>query len=204
MSTRITPPKSILEKVIDAIKAGKKDEAISSVEELHGSFKPLHDRYCDMISLLLDYIGQSLGEKAAYDATNYFMYGIYPPVISKMKDLSHEQLIEAVCRMHRAHYTEFHIEDDDEKTTIAITGCSSGGGRFMRDKQPPQAQKGGVTKKAWPWSFNREGFPYYCIHAYPLTKIFQESGVPIEIQWGKQFDEEGRPIDEPCKYLIYK
>ena len=74
----------------------------------------------------------------------------------------------------------------------------------MRDKQPPQAQKEGITKKAWHWSFNREKFPYYCVHAFPLTNIFKEAGVPIEIQWGKQFDDEGKPIDEPCKYVIYK
>lgn len=157
-----------------------------------------------MVSLLLVYIGRKLGEEAVYDATNFFMYGIYPPFFAQMKGLSHEQLIEAVCRMHQAHYSEFHLVDDDDKTTVMITGCSSGGGRLMRDGQPPLAKKEGITQKAWPWSFNRVGFPYYCVHAFPIYEIFKEMGIPIEIQWGRHYDEEGKPTDEPCKYIIYK
>lgn len=198
------PPKGPKEKAIDAIRAGKQDEAISQVENLYTSFKPLHDRYCDMISLLLTYIGRKLGEEAAYEATNLFMYEIYPPVIGWLKGASHEQLVEAICRMHTVHYTQFHLVEDDEKTTVMITGCRSGGGRLLRDGEPALARREGVTKQAWPWSFNRTGFPYYCIHAHPLNEIFKKSGVPIEIQWGRQCNEQGEPIDDPCKYVIYK
>jgi len=204
MSGKASLSKGPKEKAIDAIRTGKQEEAVSYVEELYNSFKPLHDRYCDMVSLLLTYIGQKLGEEAVYEATRLFMYEIYPLVVGKLKGASHEQLVKAICRMHAAHYTEFHLVDDDDKTTVAITGCRSGGGRLLRDGQPPLAKKEGVTEQARHWSFNRVGFPYYCVHASPLNDIFKEAGVPVEIQWGRQYDEKGNPIDEPCKYVIYK
>ena len=204
MSRKTNPPKGPKEKAIDAIRGGKQDEAVSCVEQVHSSFKPLHDRYCDMVSLLLTYIGQKLGEEAVYEATCLFVHEIYPPVIGQLKGASHEQLVEAICRMHTTHYTEFHLIEDDEKTTVMITGCSSGGGRLLRDGQPPLAKREGVTRRAWPWSFNRIGFPYYCVHAYVFNDIFRELGLPMEVQWGRQYDDEGKPIDEPCKYLIFR
>jgi len=26
----------------------------------------------------------------------------------------------------------------------------------------------------------------------------------VEMQWGRQYDDLGKQIDEPCKYIIYK
>ena len=204
MKEKTVPPKSPREKAIEAIKAGKKEEAIQHVEDLYNSFKPLHDRYADMVSLLLIYVGKKLGEEAVYEATRFFMDEIYPPVIGKMGGLGYQQLLEAVCRMHVAHYTQFHLVEDDEKMTVTITGCRSGGGRLLGEGLPPLAKKEGITKKAWPWSFNRVGFPYYCVHAGPLNDIFKAAGVPVEIKWGRQYDEKGNQIDEPCRYVIYK
>jgi len=59
-------------------------------------------------------------------------------------------------------------------------------------------------KKAYPWSFNRVGFPYYCAHAYFLNELFKELGLKIKIEYGRQYDDKGNKIDEPCKYIVYK
>ncbi|OYT54614.1 MAG: hypothetical protein B6U77_02560 [Candidatus Hecatellales archaeon ex4484_218] len=195
---------TLKDKVVEAIKAGKKDEAITLVQELYEKFKPLHDRYCDWINLLFVYIAKKLGEEAVKDATEMLVTKIYPPMFEQLKKLSYEQLVNAVVELHKAHYSKFYVVEDEEKTVIVVTGCNSGGGRILRDGLPQLPRKEGLTKKAWPWSFNKEGFPYYCVHAYFFNKLFKQLGLNIEVQWGKMYDEKGNPIDESCKYVIYK
>ncbi|UCB49489.1 MAG: hypothetical protein JSW56_00870 [Deltaproteobacteria bacterium] len=61
-----------------------------------------------------------------------------------------------------------------------------------------------ITKKAYPWSFNRIGFPYYCAHATFFNELWKDLGITAQLQWGRQYDDQGNKIDEPCKYIIYK
>jgi len=112
-----------------------------------------------------------------------------------------EQRVEAICNSMRAHYSEFHVEEDDEKFVVAIMGCGAGG-RLIREGIAKQ--QNAITKKAYPWSFNRVGFPYYCVHAYFLNELFKELGIKIKIEYGRQYDDKGKKIDEPCKYIVYK
>jgi hypothetical protein len=101
----------------------------------------------------------------------------------------------------RAHYSEFHAEEDDEKSVAAVTGCGAGG-RLIKDGIAKR--QGATTKKAYPWSFNRVGFPYYCSRGYFLNELWKELGLKAELQWGRQYDDKGNRIDEPCKYVVCK
>lgn len=195
------------EKAIEAVKKGEREEAIRWINELYEDFHPLHDRYSEWCASLLTFIGKNLGEETVLKATQQLMSEIYTERFNQLKSLDHESLVKAFVRMHRSHYSQFHVEEYEEKTIITINGCGCGG-RMMKEGKYDNTDRHpvmwGTTKKGYPWSFNKQGMPYYCIHSYVMNDIFRKVGIPIETKYGFQYDREGNPVDDPCTYTIYK
>ena len=189
------------EKAIEAVKAGKTKEALGYLNDVYEQFHRLHDLYCNHISMLQGTLAEIQGDDWFETFDRSSVFEAFRPRFEGWKDMSVEERVEAVCNSHRAHYSEFHVEEDEEKFVVVITGCNAGG-RIIRDGIAKR--QNAVTKKAYPWSFNRVGFPYYCAHAYFFTELWKEIGIAAQLQWGCQYDGQGNKIDEPCKYLIYK
>jgi hypothetical protein len=189
------------EKAIEAIKAGKTQEALGYLNDVHEQFHALHDAYSNDISLLEGTLAQTQGDKWYETFERKKVFELLGPKYERYKGMSVEQRVEAICNSMRAHYSEFHVVEDAEKFVVKITGCGAGG-RLVRDNIAKR--QNAVTKKPYPWSFDRVGFPYYCAHAYFLNELFGELGIKIKIEYGRQYGDQGNKIDEPCKYIIYK
>jgi hypothetical protein len=188
------------EKLIEAIKSGKTEEALRYTNDLYEMFRGMHDGFINTISLMHGKLAEAHGEEWLEGFTRARM-ARWRSIFQTMRDMSPEDRVKMICDIHRPMYSEFHVEEDDEKFVIAITGCNNGG-RLIRDGIAKQ--QNALTKKAYPWCFNTVGVPHYCIHAAVFDEIFKDLDLKIEIQWGKQYDEQGKQIDEPCKYVIYK
>lgn len=189
------------EKLIEAIKSGKTEEALKYVNDLYEMFRGMHDGFINWISLMHAKLAEAKGEEWLEEFTRDRIYPRWRPIFQTMKDMSPEQRVNMICDIHKPMYTEFHVEEDNEKFVVAVTGCNNGG-RLIRDGIAKQ--QNALTKKAYPWCFNKVGVPYYCIHAAIFNEIFKELGLNIELQWGRQYDDQGKKIDEPCKYVIDK
>ena len=189
------------EKAVEAIKAGKTEEALRYLNEVYEQFHALHDAYSNDISLLEGTLAQSQGSEWYEAFERKKINELLRPKYERYKGMSAEQKVQAICNSMRAHYSEFHVEEDDEKFIVKMTGCGAGG-RLVRDGIAKR--QGAVTEKAYPWSFNRVGFPYYCAHAYFLNELLEELGVKVRIEYGRQYDDQGNKIDEPCQYIVYK
>jgi hypothetical protein len=189
------------EKLIEAIKSGKTEEALRSVNDLYEMFRGMHDGFINAISLMHAKLAEANGEEWLDGFTRSRIYPAWRPIFLAMRDMSPGQRVNAVCDIHRPMYSEFHVEEDDEKFVVAVTGCNNGG-RLIRDGIAKRQDA--LTKKTYPWCFNKLGVPYYCIHASVFNEIFRELGLGIELQWGRQYDDRGKQIDEPCRYVIYK
>jgi hypothetical protein len=188
------------EKLIEAIRSGKTEEALKHVDELYEMFRGMHDGFVNTISLMHGKLAEVNGEEWLEKFTRDRL-SRWRSIFQTMKNMSPEERVKVTCDIHRPMYSDFHVEEDDEKLAVVITGCNNGG-RLIRDGIAKQ--QNALTKKAYPWCFNKEGVPYYCIHAAIFDEIFKELGLKIEVQWGKQYDDEGKQVDEPCKYVIYK
>lgn len=188
------------ERAIEAIRTGKTEEAIEYLNSLDELRHSLHDRYCNTSSFLQGLVAEDRGEEWL-EELNRILYEPYRSRFEAWKDISVERRVELVCNIHRTHYSEFNVEEDDKKFVVAITACNAGG-RLMRDGIARQQKA--ITKKAHPWSFNKVGFPYYCVHVSVFNRLWKELGINIEVQWGKQYDDRGKSINEPCKYIVYK
>jgi hypothetical protein len=189
------------EKAIEAIKEGKTNEALGYLNDVHEQSHKLHDAYSNHLSLLLGTLAETQGEEwyAVFDRKTVFE--LFRAKYARWQNMFPEQMVEDICISHRAHYSEFHVDEDDQKFVVNITGCNAGG-RIVRDGVA--IRQNAITKKAYPWSFNRAGFPYYCSHGYFLNELWKELGLKAELQWGRQYDDRGNKIDEPCKYIVYK
>ena len=189
------------EKAVEAIKEGKTEQALSYLNDVYKQFHALHDAYSNHISLLERTLAKTQGDEWYEAFERKTIVESFRPKYERYKNMSAEQQVEAICDSMRAHYSEFHVEEDVSKLVVVITGCGAGG-RLIRDGTAKRQDA--ITEKAYPWSFNRVGFPYYCAHAYFLNELFKELGLKIKIEYGRQYDDEGNKIDEPCKYIVYK
>ena len=188
------------ERLKNAIESGDKSEALRCADDLYEMFRGMHDGFINTISLMHGRLAEAHGEEWLEGFTRARM-ARWRSIFQTMKDMSPEERVKMICDIHKPMYSEFHVEEDDEKFVIAITGCNNGG-RLIRDGIAKQ--QNALTKKAYPWCFNRVGVPHYCIHAAVFNEIFKDLGLKIEIQWGKQYDDQGKQIDEPCRYIIIK
>ena len=189
------------EKAEKALKTGKSEEALSYLEDVYNQFRILHDQYCNHLSLTQGLLASTKGDEWFAEFTRNLIFEGYRSRFERWKDMTVEQRVESVCAMHRAHYSDFHVEEDEESFTICITGCNAGG---RLTKEGIAKRQGAVTKKAYPWSFNRTGFPYYCVHAYFFNELWDDIDIKARVEWGRQYDGQGNQIDEPCKYIIAK
>ena len=189
------------EKAAEAIKSGNTEEALRYLNDVYEQFHRRHDSYCDKSSFYEGLLAEAHGEEWLEELNRSRVTEEYRPIFERFKNMTPEQRVGTICNWMRAHYSEFYVEEDDEKFVVALTGCNAGG-RLMRDGIAKRQKS--VTRKAYPWSFNRVGFPYYCVHVYIFNELWKELGIHMEVQWGRQYDDLGNKIDEPCKYIVYK
>ena len=188
-------------KLIEAIKSGRTEKALGYVNDLYEMFRGMHDGFINAISLMHGKLAEANGEEWLEGFTRDRIYPRWRPIFQTMKDMMPEERVNMICDIHRPMYSEFHVEEDDEKFVVVVTGCNNGG-RLIRDGIAKR--QNALTQKAYPWCFNKVGVPYYCIHAAVFNEIFQELDLKVELQWGKQYDGQGKRIDEPCKYIVFK
>jgi len=189
------------QKAAEAIKEGKTEEALGYLEEVHEQFRLMHDSLINWVSASYGKLAEAYGEEWLVNFTREVFFEEWGPVFEKFKEMTPEERLKTMLAAFRANYHEFGVEEDDEKYIVKITGCGNGG-RLVRDGIAKR--QNAVTKKACPWSFNRVGFPYYCMHANDFMALWDKFGVKIKILWGRQYDDEGKKIDDPCTYHIYK
>ena len=201
--------KLAVDKTVDAINAGDKNEAVKGIKQLWEEDRMVINLISDLVSSLLTFTAKKFGEENVIEAWQHVADDIWKPFIEACKDMEHEEVVDAFASLHRSLGSEFYIEQDDEKSTLYVTSCGSGG-RMMKegkyDNTDRHPMNGGTTKKAYPWSFNKVGISYYCIHSF----IWYDS-MPKELEFdmfdwefGRQFDDDGNSVNEPCKLTIYR
>ena len=209
MKRRDDLSKQPLDKTIEAIEARNLEDAKMFARQIWDEFRPLHDSYGDTNASLLTFIAKKLGEEAVLEAYRYMAEDFWKPVVMMMKEQGVDASIGFFCTVLRAHGSEFYCEEDDEKYIIVTEYCGSGG-RMMKEGKNDTSERSplnfGTTKKPYPWSFNKTGISYYCCHcAIWLETLAKEWGFDVfRHEFGRQFDDNGNPLDEPCVTTVYK
>lgn len=198
------------ERILQCIKKQEIHEAISICEEMKHSRILLHDFFADSCTMLWSWIGEHLGEEKIEEMFRY--------IFSQSAQRQYYDALSAQVMPHltvyllakswRAHScfgvgdfpAKFSITEDDEKFSFRLHPCGSGARLWLKGRYSPG--KGGKTsEKKRPWTYNRKGFPYYCIHCPFLNEI-----LPYESGYGRLMwpvDPLKTP-DGECVWHLYK
>ncbi|MBA4367543.1 MAG: hypothetical protein C0403_07880 [Desulfobacterium sp.] len=186
------------------------DRALSVCDEMRESRILLHDYFADSCTVLWSWIGDRLGEDSIEKLFRY--------VFKQSAERQYYEVADAQVMPHltvfllakswRAHScfgvgpypAKFRITEDHDKFTFHLEPCASGA-RLWKKGWYEEGKGGRVSGSEHPWTYNRKGFPYYCIHCPFLNEILPyESGYGM-IMW--PVDPLNSPED-PCAWHIYK
>ena len=200
------------DKIIEAIDAGRYDEAKRLARYAVTETKSLHDLFCDWIWDLLSRLAERHGEDEMFAMLKATQEGwMLKRTWKAFLGLPVEERVQLTAEIMRAHRGgpkqdgEIAITDEGDHYRLAMDPCGSGG--RMRRGDPVDGTPSrlgppynfGATKKAHEWSFGQAGVPYYCVHCAVNELLPMDwGGHPL---WVTAFDPDA---SRPCAWLFYK
>jgi hypothetical protein len=190
-----------LERAIAAINGGEKEKAIKEVQGMFNEFLSMHNILRDWIAAIYSYIYERDGDEALYEvnkaACSYWLKDLME-VYAKADPPRRAQMLAAG---YRGHLVPLKVEEDDEKFTLTMLPCGSGGKLATSGAYEPPSKLSRV-KRAQPQTYFKESFPVYCTHcAFQEIVPIEKLGYPMFITDPPEGDKIGK---ENCKVYIYK
>jgi hypothetical protein len=200
----------VMDRIIGSIRENKIDKAVVLCDLLREERIIIHDFFADACTALYTWIGRNLGEERLKDMFTFSLeqsarrqiYDIVDPALKRGLEaftLARGCWVAHSCSGAGEHGGAFRLEEDDEKFTFVLDPCGSGGRlRRKRRYEPPLAFA--RTERSYPWSYNRKGFPYYCVHCSFMNELLPYTHLGF-INW---------PVDPPehamdvCRWHLYK
>lgn len=200
------------EKVVEAIEAGRLEEAKDLARYMIPEGKALHDLFCDWIWDIYSKVGAEQGDQAVYRLSRAtqetWMMRRTWKAFTKLPVEDQVRLTAEIMRSHRCGPRQdgaLEIVEHAERIDIVMDPCGSGG--RMRRGDPVDGTPSrlgppynfGVTGQEHWWCWHRTGVPYYCVHC-AINEI-------LPIEWG------GHPLwvtdynpdhQAPCVWGFYK
>jgi len=184
-----------------AIESGEKDKALKEVQGMFNEFLSMHNLMRDWIAALYTYIYKNHGDEALYEANQVACSLWLGDLVEKYEKVEPRRRAQMLTAGFRGHLVPLRVEEDDDKFTITMLPCGSGGKLVLEGNYEPPSYLTRVNK-AQPQTLSKENFPIYCTHCafqeiIPIEKI----GYPLFITDCPDADKIG---EEYCKVYIYK
>jgi hypothetical protein len=200
------------EKIVEAVEAGRDEDAKALARYIIPEGKVLHDLMCDWVWDLLTQIAKRQGEAEMHACLRDSQSGwMLRRTWRGFLQLSVEERVQLTAEIMRAHRGGpkqdggIDIIEDDEKYSIRMDPCGSGG--RMRRGDPVDGTGSrlaapydfGVTEEAHDWAWGKTGVPYYCVHCAVNEAMPMEwGGHPL---WVTGYDADA---EKPCYWHFYK
>jgi hypothetical protein len=190
--------KETVDLVEAAIDAGDLVKAKKLNRRMYKEFFSMHEGFRDWIATLMSYIQKHMGDEALEEAlTDVFKDFVFLAQIYKGESMKRQG--QMLAAGFRGHLCPLKVEEDDEKITVMMTPCGSGGRAIINGLYNPPKNLARV-KKAQKLTFGKTDVPVYCVHcALQDTIPMEATGYPIWVI--EPPDELG---NEPCKFHMYK
>jgi hypothetical protein len=187
--------------IIEAIDAGDLEKAKKLTHRMYNECFRMHGVFRDWIAGLLSFIGRHLGDEGLCQALQESMEASMDHVelqrTYEKEDVRGQVLLRAGGL--RGHLEPLIIKEDDEKISIAMNPCGSGGRAVMSGSYGPP-KNFLIVKGAQKMTFGKSEMPVYCCHcAFTNTLPMESTGYPI---WVKETPED--PGVKLCWNYIYK
>jgi len=184
----------LIEKAIDA---GDLEKAKKLAHRMYSEYLSTHNIFWDWLISTLGFIQEELGDEAVYRSM-YRAFESLTALADAYRNQDAGQKAKLLAAGFRGHLTPVVVEEDDEKFTIMMTPCGSGG-RAIASKGY-ETGKFAKIKKPQKMTFGKKDFPIYCAHCALQDIIPMETGgYPLWVM-----EDPGNVGVEPCKFYIYK
>jgi len=190
----------LAEKIKKAVEDKNDGLAKELLDEKCNQYLTIHEPYVEILAMLFGMVSDAFGDEALEGAHTYWgeqIKGWY----DKREAMSAEEQVKYCAFMFNEHLSEkITIEEDEEKYTVLLDGCGSGG-RLLRKgyyKESPRALK--KISQAQVITGGNTDYPVYCTHCQILFGAFpmDNYGNPLWIV------EAPKKPEDPCRILIYK
>jgi hypothetical protein len=190
--------KETVDLVEAAIDAGDYQKAKKLNRRMYKEFFSMHEGFRDWIATLMSFIEKRMGDEALYEVLGEVFkdFTILAQIYAAENMKRQGQMLAAGFR---GHLCPLKVEEDEEKITVMMTPCGSGGRAVINGLYNPPKNLARITKPQ-KMSWGRTDVPVYCAHCALQDIIPMEaSGYPIWVieppeEFGKQ----------PCRCILYK
>ncbi len=190
------------ELIVAAIDSGDSERAKELAWQLHTEATGFHDAFVHWVTSLLSYIGRCHGYEALQEAYRESVSVVFGPISEQYKQFDDTGDLRTKAEMFiyglRTHHEHMTITEDDEKFTLQMDVCGSGGRMVLDGYYDPPCNFLKV-KTPQPMTWGRKDLPVYCIHEPILEMLAAEWGVPLFFV--EPANELGK---EPCTFFLYK
>ncbi len=200
------------QRIIEAIDAGRYDEARQLAQYTIAEGKSLHDLFCDWVWDMQTQVAkrhgeEALGEMLRGSQETWMLRRTWKGFLQ----LPVKQRVELTAEMMRSHHggpkQDGFVEfiEDDQRISLRMDPCGSGG--RMRRGDPVDGTPSrlgapynfGTTQQPHDWSWGLTGVPYYCTHCAMNEILPMEwGGHPL---WVTEFNPDA---SQPCHWHFYK
>lgn len=184
-----------------AIDAGDLQEAKRLNHRMVEEFQIGHDGYLEWVTGLMSHIYRKYGDDALYEALHESFGDMFKPMLEShtQESLDVLQRVEMAATMIRGHAQPMKVVEDDEKITLMMRPCGSGGRLVQNNKYEPTGTFAKV-KKAQTMTFSREDFPVYCTHcAIGEILAIEYTGAPLFA-----IEPAAKIGEQLCRFHVYK
>ncbi len=190
-----------VDRLTDAIEAGDATKAKKIAQRMYNEFLSMHDLYRNWITATLSEVGRRYGDQALDDVMLEGVRAWWKPILDSMpKDAAS---LPAKIKMFAAglhgHLQPLEIIEDDEKITVKMCPCGSGGRLIQEGKyEGPDAFL--TIEKPQPMTYGCSNYPVYCAHEYAMEKIdIEENGHPFVV-----VEPAAKLGKDHCSLIVYK
>ena len=197
IKTMETPLADQIEAAIDA---GEYEKAKALARKLDEEDFAMICNFEDFVAALLSHIYGKHGDQGLMDALRSAAEVLMRSIFDGVANLPYRELVEVFATFFRAHTGKgLKIEEDDEKVTMILNPCGSGG-RMTQAGYFGSSGKLRKVKGPHALTFGRDEFPCYCSHCtvFHHIKPIEWSGLPFPPI------EVGPGPGDPCKWIFYK
>ena len=111
--------KKTLDKALEAIDAGKKEEAKAYVVQMANDARFSHDGMCSSLAQFLAFIANKNGEEAVYEVFRDSAEDFWKTAFMSLKD-DPKKLFDLMVQAWRGHVSDFTLQEDDQKFTLVL------------------------------------------------------------------------------------
>jgi len=192
-----TRTRDLLDKAIDE---GDAEKAKKLCHRMYAEWLAMHDLYVRWVASLLSYVYDNYGDESLQKALKKSCaawYKVSYENIAKADDFKRK--VEMFAMGLRGHLQPIIIEEDDEKVSLKMDPCGSGGRLLLSGAYEPPLCLSKV-KKGQEITLGQADFPIYCCHT-PMIEMLQ-------IEWGGELNTVCKVPDDikdlGCSFLMYK